>query len=81
MDFYFWMISDYDGFLLLDVIICHHNSLVDAKSPSRRCKTETENVYVNGGKAWVVGSFHSSFTEWVLDEFSDEHDLQKFADK
>jgi len=33
----------------------------DEESTSRRCKTEVENVYGNGGKAWVVGSFHSNF--------------------
>jgi len=41
---------------------------------------ETENVYCNGRKTWVVGSLHSSFKEELLDEFLDEHDLQKFAE-
>jgi len=47
----------------------------DAESPSWRCKIEIENVYGNGGKAWVVGSFHSSFKEKLLDEFLNERDL------
>jgi len=38
-----------------------------------------ENIYDNEGKAWVVGSFHSSFIEELLDELLDESDLQKFA--
>jgi len=42
---------------------------VDTESPSRRCKTEVENIYDNRGKAWVVGLFHSSFKEELLDEF------------
>ena len=53
---------------------------VYTKSLSRRCKTKVGSIYGNGGKAWVVGSFHSSFKEELFNEFLDEHDLQNFAE-
>jgi len=41
---------------------------------------EVRNVYDNGCKTWVVGSFHSSFKEELLGEFLDERDLSKFSE-
>jgi len=45
------------------------------ESPNRRCKIGAGNLNDNAGKAWVVGLFHSSFKEELLEEFLDEGDL------
>jgi len=42
-------------------------------------QTKVESVYGNGGKAWVVGSFHSSFKEELFNELLNERNLQNFA--
>jgi len=55
-------------------------TLTYAEPLRQRCKTELENVYRNGGKACVVGLFHSNFIEKLLDEFLDESDIQKFVE-
>jgi len=46
----------------------------------RISKLKVRNVYGNEWKTWVIGSFHSSFKEELLDEFLDKGDLQKFAE-